>query len=95
MFFESFPAHTCDDIFGVGFFANKGFFYFDVFCIFKGFGMACQISIGNVQKFLKPIEIHLFVHHKNGHDAQSYAMVKQLVYVINKSHFMPYPLLNT
>lgn len=92
MFFKGFLAQTGNPIFGVGFFANKGFFNFDICRLFKGFGMACQISVGYIQEFLEPVKVHIIVHHENGHDTQSNAMVKKLVYVVNKSHVMPFPL---
>ncbi len=67
----------------IGFFANELFLDGDVMLGLERFGVACEIAVGDAQKFPERREIGRFVDHEHAHDPEPYAVVKRLVYILD------------
>ena len=60
--------------------------YYDIFCLFQGLYMTGQVPVGHVQQFFQAVERGIFIYHKNRHNAQTYSVIKEFIYVIYESH---------
>jgi len=68
---------------GIWFFSDELFFDGNIIFRFKCFGVACKISVGDAEQFLKRIKIGRIVDHQYRHNAEPDAVIKSLVDILD------------
>ena len=91
MCFEGKFTQLCDFIRRIWFLPNELLFHFHIHVLFQCGQMAGKVSIRDVQHLLQCFKITGVVHHKNGHNPQSYSVlegfIKMCDYVFHSSYF--------